>query len=127
MVAPSPATGLIPRGAPTLYRGAPPGGGEEEIELSDELSDDGAREEGTCADDAVLLFVGGPLDGRVEIRPARHGEPLPTVTHIHLHDGPKVVHRYDLQPLSTSAGVYHLRSSAHRPAHDEAAADRSAD
>ncbi|MFQ1003357.1 hypothetical protein [Modestobacter sp. SSW1-42] len=60
--------------------------------------------------DAVLLFVGGPLDGRVEIRAARHGEPLPTVTHVHLHDGPKVVHRYDLQPLTDSAGVYHLRS-----------------
>ena len=61
------------------------------------------------ATDAVLLFVGGPLDGRVEIRAARHGEPLPTVTHVHLHDGPKVVHRYDLQPLGDTAGVYHLR------------------
>ena len=60
--------------------------------------------------DAVLLFVGGPLDGRVEIRAARHGDPLPTVTHVHLHDGPKVVHRYDLQPLTDSAGVYHLRN-----------------
>ena len=28
---------------------------------------------------------------------------------MHLHDGPKVVHRYDLQPLTDSAGVYHLR------------------
>jgi len=61
------------------------------------------------ADDAVLLFVGGPLDGRVEIRAARHGEPLPTVTHVHLHDGPKVVHRYDLQPLAEQAGVYTVR------------------
>ena len=59
--------------------------------------------------DAVLLFVGGPLDGRVEIREARHGEPLPTITHVHLHGGPKVVHRYDLQSLSDSAGVYHVR------------------
>jgi hypothetical protein len=71
----------------------------------------------------VLLFVGGPLDGRVEIRAARHGEPLPTVTHIHLHDGPKVVHRYDLQPLTDQAGVYHLRPSARKPARDETAAD----
>jgi hypothetical protein len=69
----------------------------------------------------VLLFVGGPLDGRVEIRAARHGEPLPTVTHVHLHDGPKVVHRYDLQELGAQAGVYHLRQSARRPARDEAA------
>jgi hypothetical protein len=60
-------------------------------------------------DDVVLLFVGGPLDGRVEIREARHGAPLPTVTHVHLHSGPKVVHRYDLQALSEGVGVYHLR------------------
>ena len=65
-------------------------------------------------DDAVLLFVGGPLDGRVEIREARHGEPLPTITHVHLHEGPKVVHRYDLQALSGSAGVYHLRARLQR-------------
>ena len=71
------------------------------------LSEDAVR---TTDADSVLLFVGGPLDGRVEIRAARHGEPLPTVTHVHLHDGPKVVHRYDLQPLTDSAGVYHLRS-----------------
>jgi len=60
-------------------------------------------------EDAVLLFVGGPLDGRVEIREARHGEPLPTITHVHLHGGPKVVHRYDLTTLSGSAGVYTVR------------------
>jgi hypothetical protein len=64
--------------------------------------------------DAVLLFVGGPLDGRVEIREARHGEPLPTITHVHLHGGPKVVHRYDLQSLTDSAGVYHLRPRVQR-------------
>ena len=62
------------------------------------------------SEDAVLLFLGGPLDGRVEIREARHGAPLPTVTHVHLHDGPKVVHHYDLHPLSELAGVYHLRA-----------------
>ena len=65
-------------------------------------------------DDAVLLFVGGPLDGRVEIREARHGEPLPTITHVHLHEGPKVVHRYDLQALTGTAGVYHLRPRTQR-------------
>ena len=70
--------------------------------------------------DAVLQFVGGPLDGRVEIRPAEHGEPLPVITHTHLHEGPKVVHRYDLQALSAQAGVYHLRQSVRRPARDEA-------
>ena len=60
-------------------------------------------------DDAVLLYLGGPLDGRVEVREARHGAPLPTVTYTHLHDGPKVVHHYDLHPLAPAAGVYHLR------------------
>jgi hypothetical protein len=61
------------------------------------------------SEDAVLLYLGGPLDGRVEVREARHGAPLPTVTHTHLHDGPKVVHHYDLHPLAAGAGVYHLR------------------
>jgi hypothetical protein len=74
-------------------------------------------------EDAVLLFVGGPLDGRVEVRAARHGEPLPTVTHVHLHGGPKVVHRYDLTSLTASAGVYHLRPPASRPVRDEPVAD----
>jgi hypothetical protein len=66
-------------------------------------------------EDAVLLFVGGPLDGRVEVRPARHGDPLPTVTHVYLHDGPKVVHRYDLQALPGQTGVYQLRPRAPQP------------
>jgi hypothetical protein len=119
-VAPPDATGgLKSVGTPTLDRHATGTGTEEERALSD----DGAQDEGTGVEDAVLLFVGGPLDGRVEIRAARHGEPLPTVTHVHLHDGPKVVHRYDLQPLSERAGVYHLRQSARRPARDETAAD----
>jgi hypothetical protein len=73
--------------------------------------------------DAVLLFVGGPLDGRVEIRAARHGEPLPTVTHVHLHGGPKVVHRYDLEPLTEGLGVYNLRRPAGRPVRDESVPD----
>ena len=80
------------------------GSGEEA-----ELTEDTAAGTDIGTDDAVLLFVGGPLDGRVEIRAARHGEPLPTVTHVHLHDGPKVVHRYDLEPLSAGVGVYYLR------------------
>lgn len=86
-------------GAPTLDR-VP----REVRELSEDRT---GADAGT--QDAVLLFVGGPLDGRVEIREARHGEPLPTITHVHLHGGPKVVHRYDLTPLGPQAGVYHLR------------------
>lgn len=79
------------------------------------LSEDDTTATGTAEDQAaVLLFVGGPLDGRVEVREARHGEPLPTITHTHLHGGPKVVHRYDLRSLTDSAGVYHLRPRTSR-------------
>ena len=85
-------------------------------ELSDDLT---GADAGT--EDAVLLFVGGPLDGRVEIREARHGEPLPTIAHVHLHGGPKVVHRYDLTPLGPQAGVYHLRPR--QPVRDESVAE----
>ena len=88
-----------------------------------ELSEDGATQTDTSTEDAVLLFVGGPLDGRVEIRAARHGEPPPTVTHVHLHGGPKVVHRYDLEPLSEGVGVYNLRPPARSPARDQSRAD----
>ena len=84
------------------------------------LSDNDAVETQTSTEDAVLLFIGGPLDGRVEIRAARHGRPLPTVTHVHLHDGPKVVHRYDLEPLIDGVGIYNLRPPVRRPARDPA-------
>ena len=73
--------------------------------------------------DAVLLFVGGPLDGRVEVRPAQQGAPLPTITHVHLHDGPKVVHRYDLEPLTDEAAVYTVRPRARKPVRDESVPD----
>lgn len=89
---------------------------EEETQLSDVGT--APVEAGGDAQDAVLLFVGGPLDGRVEIRAARHGDPLPTVTHVHLHDGPKVVSRYDLHPLPGQAGVYHLRPPGPQPRRD---------
>ena len=88
-----------------------------------ELTEEPAAGTDTDTDDAVLLFVGGPLDGRVEIRAARHGEPLPTVTHVHLHEGPKVVHRYDLEPLAEGVGVYNLRPPAHTTARDQSVAD----
>ena len=94
-----------------------------------ELSEDGmagnarAETDPSTDDDAVLLFVGGPLDGRVEIRSSRHGKPLPTVTHVHLHGGPKVVHRYDLQTLADGAGVYSGRPRAQHPGSDDALPD----
>ena len=71
----------------------------------------------------MLQFVGGPLDGRVEIRPAEQGDPLPVITHVHLHDGPKVVHRYDLEPLSEGVGVYNLRPPVRKRARDESVTD----
>jgi hypothetical protein len=85
-----------------------------EVELSEHgtPSERGQQSGVTTPEDAVLLFVGGPLDGRVEIRAARHGEPLPTITHVHLHGGPKVVHRYDLESITEQTGVYHLRPPA---------------
>jgi hypothetical protein len=88
-------------------------GTSEEAALSEAATeiDDG----GHAGVDAVLLFVGGPLDGRVQIREARHGDPLPVVTHVHLHGGPKVVHRYDLEPLAEGVGVYNLRRSTNTP------------
>jgi hypothetical protein len=88
-----------------------------------ELTEDRAAATRTGTEDSVLLFVGGPLDGRVEIRAARHGEPLPTVTHVHLHAGPKVVHRYDLEPLSQGVGVYNVRPPVRKSARDDSVAD----
>ena len=99
---------MIPaRYAPTLV--GPARAGPVSSRGGVELSEHAGGTEQAGDDDAVLLFVGGPLDGRVEIRAARHGEPLPTITHVHLHGGPKVVHRYDLETLTESTGVYHLR------------------
>ena len=71
----------------------------------------------------MLQFVGGPLDGRVEIRPAEQGDPLPVITHVHLHDGPKVVHRYDLGPRTDEAAVYTVRPRARRSVRDESVPD----
>ncbi|WP_240619544.1 hypothetical protein [Blastococcus sp. TF02-8] len=92
-------------------------------ELSEENAAAAEHDTEGDTEDSVLLFIGGPLDGRVQIREARHGDPLPTVTHVHLHGGPKVVHRYDLEPLSDGVGVYNLRPPVRRPARDESVAD----
>ncbi|NMH95241.1 hypothetical protein HF519_27520 [Pseudonocardia bannensis] len=64
---------------------------------------------GTELDDGrdVYWFVGGPLDGRVQIRSA--GVAPATVCHVHLHDGPKIVHQYDLHEVAGHGGEYRLR------------------
>jgi hypothetical protein len=105
------------RDAPTLAGAAHPA--SEGIELSESGGTVHPEAHEGAEGDSVLLFVGGPLDGRVEVRPARYGEPLPTITHVYLHGGPKVVHRYDLAQVTEQGGVYHLRPSANRPVHDE--------
>jgi hypothetical protein len=111
--------------SPTLARAAERA---RRTELSENTAagtgaDPGAVDRQSGDGDAVLLFVGGPLDGRVEIRSAELGAPLPTITHIHLHDGPKVVHRYDLEPLTDEAAVYTVRPRARKNARDGSVAD----
>lgn len=97
------------------------------MELSENTAGPGAEStaagEPPANGDSVLLFVGGPLDGRVEIRPAEQGAPLQTITHVHLHDGPKVVHRYDLEPLTDEAAVYTVRPRVRQNTRDESVAD----
>jgi hypothetical protein len=56
----------------------------------------------------VYWFIGGPLDGRVHTR--KPAEPAPcTVRYVHLHDGPKIVHHYDLHEVAGHGGEYRLR------------------
>ncbi|NMI00501.1 hypothetical protein [Pseudonocardia acidicola] len=57
----------------------------------------------------VYWFVGGPLDGRVRTRPASEPAAPSTVRHVHLHDGPKIVHEYDLHEVAGYGGEYRLR------------------
>ena len=58
----------------------------------------------------VYWFVGGPLDGRVHTREADDPAP-PVVRHTHLHDGPKIVHLYDLHEVAGHGGEYRLREA----------------
>ncbi|HEY8371711.1 MAG TPA: hypothetical protein VIL00_03110 [Pseudonocardiaceae bacterium] len=63
----------------------------------------------------LARFVGGPLDGRWETFEAPAGAPLPTVTHVHLHDGPKISHYYDLEYSDEYGWQYRLRQTGARP------------
>lgn len=56
----------------------------------------------------VYWFVGGPLDGRVQTRAPSELAPA-TIRHEHLHDGPKIVHLYDLHEVAGHGGEYRLR------------------
>lgn len=63
------------------------------------------------AEPYVVRYVGGPLDGRVEKLPSPSDEPRDTVTHVHLHEGPKIVHHYDLTYALEYGCEYHLREA----------------
>jgi hypothetical protein len=58
----------------------------------------------------VYWFVGGPLDGRVDTRAPSEVAPC-TVRYVHLHDGPKIVHHYDLHEVAGHGGEYRFRNS----------------
>jgi hypothetical protein len=67
-----------------------------------------AEEASLAGERDVYWFVGGPLDGRVHTR--EPSEPAPcTVRYTHLHDGPKIVHHYDLHEVAGHGGEYRLR------------------
>jgi hypothetical protein len=57
----------------------------------------------------VVRYVGGPLDGRVDTLDEQVDEPHGTVTHVHLNDGPKIVHHYDLQYAVEYGCEYRVR------------------
>jgi hypothetical protein len=68
----------------------------------------------------VVRFVGGPLDGRVDSLAEPQAEPKPTLTHVHLHGGPKIVHHYDLQYAVEYGCEYRLRGSEEDADREEA-------
>lgn len=59
----------------------------------------------------VVRYVGGPLDGRVDKLPDLPEEPRDTVTHVHLHEGPKIVHHYDLNYAVEYGCEYRVREA----------------
>ncbi|GLZ38966.1 hypothetical protein [Actinokineospora sp. NBRC 105648] len=61
------------------------------------------------SDTYLVRYVGGPLDGRVDTVDGVLADPRSTVTHVHLHGGPKIVHHYDLQYALEYGCEYRLR------------------
>jgi hypothetical protein len=64
--------------------------------LAGKHREDGHGKEVVVTQQYVVRYVGGPLDGRVDTLPDLPEQPKDTVTHVHLHEGPKIVHHYDL-------------------------------
>jgi hypothetical protein len=86
----------------------PYGGGVEPTESPQEVTAHPAASAAELDGRDVYWFVGGPLDGRVHTREPHHPAP-PVVRHVHLHDGPKIVHLYDLHEVAGHGGEYRLR------------------
>ena len=63
------------------------------------------------SEEYLVRYVGGPLDGRVDTLPAAPSPLKETVTHVHLHGGPKIVHQYDLHYAVEYGCEYRLRPS----------------
>lgn len=63
------------------------------------------------AEPYLVRYVGGPLDGRVDSLPCAPEDPKSTITHVHLHGGPKIVHHYDLSYAVEYGCEYRLRGS----------------
>lgn len=57
----------------------------------------------------LARFIGGPLDGREQWWSEPDGAPRQTVTHVHLHEGPKIEHHYDLAYQPGEGWRYQLR------------------
>ena len=95
------------RGAHAAPRGASVvNDGPEEVTSREAPPESGVELDGRD----VYWFVGGPLDGRVHTR-APDDPPPPVVRHTHLHEGPKIVHYYDLHEVAGHGGEYRLRDS----------------
>ena len=95
------------RGAHAAQRGAPVvNDGPEEVTSREAPPESGVELDGRD----VYWFVGGPLDGRVHTR-APDDPPPPVVRHTHLHEGPKIVHYYDLHEVAGHGGEYRLSES----------------
>lgn len=55
-----------------------------------------------------VRFLGGPLDGRVSSLPPAEAVDGAVITHVYLHDGPKIETRYRLGVDSDGGWEYRL-------------------
>jgi hypothetical protein len=70
---------------------------------------DRVRREFAMSENYLVRYVGGPLDGRVDRLSAMPTDLKATVTHVHLHGGPKIVNHYDLHYAVEYGCEYRLR------------------